>query len=171
MVQGIQQDISDGRKNCPRCNQRKLLKEFGNTRRTLHGVSTYCKICSNEMQQLRRATPEGAQAHRNASKKWRDENPTHHADMNARWKYGVDPGTYAQMLASQEGKCAICKTTEPGVRLGRFHIYHCHRSKAVRGLLCEHCNRGLGHFDDDPALLRRAADYLVLSEGCGERRQ
>jgi Recombination endonuclease VII len=29
----------------------------------------------------------------------------------------------------------------------------------VRGLLCRHCNIGFGHFFEDPAFLRRAADY------------
>lgn len=168
MVQGSPHDISDGMKPCPRCNARKPLSDFPKNKRMFHGIGSYCKPCTNEMQQLRRATPEGAQAHRDASKRWRESNPTHNKDNHARWKYGVDRGTYDRMLAAQDGKCAICRTSEPGVRLVRFHIDHCHNSKAVRGLLCEHCNRGLGHFDDDPELLRRAADYLVLSEGCAE---
>lgn len=167
MVKGSPHDVSDGRKPCPRCNERKLLSDFPKNKRMFHGIGSYCKPCSNAMQQERRNTPEGAQNHRNASKRWRDKNPTRNKDNHARWKYGVDPGTYAALLAAQEGKCKICKTTDPGVRLGRFHIDHCHATSTIRGLLCEHCNRGLGHFKDDPALMRRAADYLS-TESCRE---
>jgi transcription elongation factor Elf1 len=160
MVQGIQHDISDGRKPCPRCKQRKLLSEFGKTKRTLHGISTYCKLCTNAMQIERRATPEGAQKHRDASKAWREANNERHRDNNARWKYGIDHGTYETMLAAQDGKCAICKTTEPGTGMERFAIDHCHGTKVVRGLLCNSCNNGLGRFKDDPDRLLKAATYL-----------
>jgi hypothetical protein len=32
--------------------------------------------------------------------------------------------------------------------------------KSVRALTCNNCNSGLGHFHDDPDLLREAADFL-----------
>jgi Recombination endonuclease VII. len=32
--------------------------------------------------------------------------------------------------------------------------------KCVRGFLCTHCNKGIGHFSDEPARVRAAADYL-----------
>lgn len=41
---------------------------------------------------------------------------------------------------------------------------HCHQSGKFRGWLCHRCNVGLGHFSDDAALLRRAADYLSRGE-------
>lgn len=171
MVKGSPHDVSDGTKPCPRCNERKPLSEFPKNKRMFHGINSYCKPCTNAMQQERRATPEGAQAHRKASKKWREENNERHRDNNARWKYGVDHGTYETMLAAQGGKCAICGTAEPGTRVGRFAIDHCHGTQKVRGLLCASCNNGLGRFRDDPSRLLAAATYLesFLSEGGTER--
>jgi hypothetical protein len=79
-------------------------------------------------------------------------------------KYGITPDEYVAMLEQQGGGCSIC-----GVRQSQLWretwrqplvIDHCHGSGKVRGLLCDHCNRGLGQFRDDPALLHRAAEYL-----------
>lgn len=39
-------------------------------------------------------------------------------------------------------------------------IDHCHRTGAVRGLLCTACNSWLGVIDDDPAAVARAMAYL-----------
>lgn len=39
-------------------------------------------------------------------------------------------------------------------------IDHCHESGKVRGALCHPCNKGLGHFQDDPERLQEAIRYL-----------
>jgi hypothetical protein len=71
--------------------------------------------------------------------------------------YGITLADYNARVAEQKGRCAICKRKprEP------LQVDHCHRRKRVRRLLCGSCNRGLGHFRDDPRLLRGAAAYVV----------
>ena len=54
-------------------------------------------------------------------------------------------------------ECVICGSCETLV------VDHDHVTGQVRGMLCNHCNRGLGHFRDDPQLLEFAAQYLYAS--------
>lgn len=82
---------------------------------------------------------------------------------NLRKSYGITMEDYAVMLAAQNGACAVCLLPETMIRHGRTELLsvdHCHESKKVRGLLCTNCNNALGRFKDDPARLRRAADYI-----------
>jgi Recombination endonuclease VII len=74
-----------------------------------------------------------------------------------RAQLGVSLEQYEEMLARQNGVCPIC-LLPPKVR--RLDLDHDHRTGKVRGLLTHKCNRGLAYFADDPARLRRAADYL-----------
>ena len=54
-------------------------------------------------------------------------------------------------------ECVIC-----GME-AKLVVDHDHVTGKIRGMLCNHCNRGLGHFRDDPALLEFAAQYLFAS--------
>lgn len=54
-------------------------------------------------------------------------------------------------------QCVICGNEE------KLVVDHDHQTGKVRGLLCNHCNRGLGHFKDDPMLFEFAAQYLYAS--------
>jgi hypothetical protein len=56
-------------------------------------------------------------------------------------------------------ECIICGDSGPLV------VDHDHSTGKVRGMLCNHCNRGLGHFRDDPELLTFAAEYLKVLGG------
>ncbi|WP_415651065.1 endonuclease VII domain-containing protein [Rhodococcus qingshengii] len=84
------------------------------------------------------------------------ENPSFHRDIHLRKAYGMTQDEYDQLMDSQGGCCAICKSSDVDV----WHIDHCHTTGRVRGILCPHCNRGLGMFRDQPQFLRDAALYL-----------
>jgi hypothetical protein len=87
-------------------------------------------------------------------------------------RYGLNPDEYDAMIVAQHGSCGICKTTEPGGRSGTWHIDHDPRccpgeytcGKCIRGLLCFLCNVGIGRFNNDPELLRQAAQYIESHE-------
>lgn len=72
--------------------------------------------------------------------------------------FGMALDEFATLLDAQDGRCAICGTTNPG----KFDwaVDHDHLTGQVRGILCHPCNGGLGMFHDDEHRLFAAVDYL-----------
>lgn len=80
-----------------------------------------------------------------------------------RQRYRMTLNEFQQMLRTQRGLCAICKSlpaADGKGPMGRLHVDHDHVTGRVRALLCASCNNGLGRFKDDPQLLREAAAYI-----------
>lgn len=120
--------------------------------------------------------PEARKAYARAyQKRWREKHPErrkkHERDcyykrrtpeyleaaaLRARaWRLGVTPLELREILKRADGRCAACgeKTSEP-------HVDHCHATGKIRGVLCRGCNLALGHAKNDPAVLRKLAEYL-----------
>lgn len=82
--------------------------------------------------------------------------------------YRITPEEYDAMYDQQKGCCAICGAAkepwEPGVGIagrGRFLVVdHSHETSSVRGLLCLHCNCGIGQLRDSVPILLAAITYL-----------
>jgi hypothetical protein len=73
-------------------------------------------------------------------------------------KYGITAADYGRMRDRQGNRCAICERhANHGFELV---VDHDHATGAVRSLLCNRCNTGLGMLSDNAAHLRRAAEYL-----------
>lgn len=87
-----------------------------------------------------------------------------------RARHGLQPGQIDALLASQGGRCRICRTNNPGPRA--WNIDHDHRhcpgtygcAYCIRGLLCTPCNLMLANADDDPATLSEGAAYLERAD-------
>jgi hypothetical protein len=82
--------------------------------------------------------------------------------------YGISQNEYEQMVADQNGACAICFgegfLMNPKHHVATLVVDHCHNSGNVRMLLCHNCNRALGLMKDDVSRIQRAADYIQLFE-------
>lgn len=72
--------------------------------------------------------------------------------------YGLAPGEYAEMLAAQDGRCAICLKVP---RTRRLAVDHDHQTGKPRALLCYLCNKALGTWEFDPIIATLAAQYLT----------
>ena len=143
------------RKTCARCREAKPVAEFWKLKSARDGLQSYCKACSMAYEKNRYpgAVKPGYRA------------------RHLRKSYGITPGDYDAMLVEQGCVCAICgghpgsqPRTDTRRSAGVLRVDHDHDSGAVRGLLCDTCNRAIGFFRDDPNLLIAAAAYLLTSQ-------
>lgn len=87
----------------------------------------------------------------------RTKSRTYNRTVHLLENYGLSEEDYQRIFEAQGGVCAICK----GKRTYNLQVDHCHKTEAVRGLLCKACNKGiLRSARDNPTTLRSAADYL-----------
>lgn len=109
------------------------------------------------------------EAENRAERARRAEHPEKFRNLHLRKKYaGLTLAGVSAMSDQQGHKCAICKEAEGTVISGKsisLAVDHDHVTGAIRGLLCVKCNRGLGLFRDDPALLTAAIEYLARPPG------
>lgn len=81
-------------------------------------------------------------------------------------KYGLVPEDFDRMVEEQDGKCAICmrEFDLSGPTRKDVVVDHDHTTGEVRGLLCQHCNVGIGMLGDDADRIMSAAAYLLARQ-------
>ena len=80
----------------------------------------------------------------------------------ATYRSEIRRGNYRHLITDEQLKynlqkiknCEICGIEAVLV------VDHDHEQNKYRGLLCNHCNRGLGHFRDNVVVLQKSIDYL-----------
>lgn len=135
-------------KICTKCGEEKPPERFS---RRGEKYKSSCKDCHNKY----------------VRETWYVNNRERHVKSVAAWKknnrasvraseYGVTKQVIEELWA--RGCCDICGRSDL-----KLHIDHCHESNNIRGILCERCNHGLGHFKDSIDNLESAIVYLKNS--------
>jgi len=86
---------------------------------------------------------------------------SHEARLKLKLKqYGLTCAAYWAMLEKQGGLCAICCVdfAQPGIVKC---IDHNHTTGEVRGILCGHCNTGIGFARESVDVLSSMIKYLT----------
>lgn len=144
-------------KTCSRCKIPKDLSEFCRNRSASDGLSYHCRRCRSQVGRAFYAkNPERG---RQRAKNWNQRNPERARKVWKRAKlkslYGITLEKFEAMLRQQGGNCGIC-----GEPMELPHVDHCHETRTIRGLLCTHCNCGIGQLKHSPNNLRAALRYL-----------
>lgn len=90
---------------------------------------------------------------------WYRRNREKVRDKQLRYKYGISSDQYRGLLKHQGGSCALCGRSPKKNK--SLSVDHDHKTKKVRGLLCQDCNVALGLFLDSKKTFRKAIKYLT----------
>jgi hypothetical protein len=109
----------------------------------IHRFCSSCKIKRNE--QCKKTAP--------------SYTPENKKSLLLKRNYGISLDEYNEILNKQKGCCKICDKHYSTFKKA-LAVDHDHSTGKIRGLLCNHCNRGLGYFFDNLKLLENAINYL-----------
>ena len=82
-------------------------------------------------------------------------------EKQLRDRFGITAEYYWKLWNEQKGLCKICG--KPQCVGTKLDVDHDHFTGKVRGLLCRHCNAGIGLLKDSVGLLQQALRYLLDS--------
>ncbi len=92
-------------------------------------------------------------------KQYREKNRLIIREKKLQRKYGIGLKEYNDLLKKQGFMCGICgKSYKEEV----LCVDHNHVTGKVRGLLCGFCNRAIGFLQDNPEVIMKAHDYLII---------
>lgn len=165
-------------KQCTKCKEVKPLSEFYNKSSSKDGKLWNCKKCisiyKKEQYQknpevmiarTKKYNEENKEKVRSRAKEWRKKNEQKCKVISKRAHlkayYGITPTEFNLMIKAQDNKCKICGIVfNPSDFTTKAHVDHDHSNGKVRGLLCAHCNRGIGCFGDNVTFMENAIKYL-----------
>ncbi len=163
---------------CNKCSRQKSFDEFYLNRSMRNGRDSICKECRRAQRRINWAENHLGQRDRDLARYAERTDEFRHKMFVQRLRrvYNLTERQFLDLLAAQDGVCALCKQEETKVyhksgnvvRLTIDHNHACCPSnrktcgKCIRGLLCYECNLLIGKAEAKSRLVERSADYLDL---------
>lgn len=143
---------------CTKCKVEKPLEDFNKAPKGKYGRQAHCRMCHAAKMKAHNSKAEIREKNRLYAE-------THAKRTHER--HGLSLEQYQVLLDKYDGNCWTCRTVQAQCI---DHDHSCCPStwscgKCVRGVLCSHCNRGLGMVLDNVETLQRMIDYLDNSLG------
>jgi hypothetical protein len=157
---------------CPACRRKKQIKQsvdYGRRETARSNPIKPCMDCGGPVPELKTKRYNRCESCTEIHKKkyeeerrarLKTEDPHFDRRRDLKRKYGMTPEEWDEIFLAQKESCKICGVGNPGGK-GFWHVDHDHETGKVRGILCNGCNLGLGHFKDSVENLRKAQDYLL----------
>jgi hypothetical protein len=134
---------------CSSCKEYKDLKGFHSSSNN-RGYDYRCKDCKESKRKQRLLDdPENIRERLKLNtRRWRLAN-----------EYGISEVEWFAIFTQQDGQCAICfkQFDHPE----QMRVDHNHATGAIRELLCNNCNAGIGMLAEDTDRLLSAVQYLI----------
>lgn len=139
-------------KTCIECKVRKDLCEFPFHNKSLGTHRNQCRTCWLLLKRDYGARPHTKAMRREIDRKHHQEHILEDKNRALLWSFGITLEHYNVMVKVQEGRCAICGKPESRIdnrskKVKSLVVDHNHDTGAIRGLLCDLCNRLLGAYE------------------------
>ena len=124
-----------------------------------HRKENYYKYSVSRKLYIKKWILENREYYLERRKKYNSKKNTRQMERNRKLKqnYNITLDEYNLMVEAQQNRCLICNTMPLNKKL---YVDHNHTTGRIRGLLCHHCNSGLGYFKDNTKFLQKAIEYL-----------
>lgn len=144
-------------KECKYCSKIKSLDNFYK----YLDKEARCKECVSDLRRQEYQIKKDLKL--KAVQNYRKANPEKIRDTKLRQAYGVGLDYFNTKLTEQGGVCAGCKRNVKTIWRGKavaMALDHNHETKAVRGVLCLKCNRGLGLLEENEQTFLNLINYM-----------
>lgn len=117
-------------------------------------IKGQCKEC------LRSSTKNKYKTNPEYWQEWRYKNIDKCKSADIKRKFGITLIDFESMITAQQGECLICGVEFWSLNIRDVAIDHDHKTGKIRGILCRKCNTGIGMFNDDLKVVKKAVAYL-----------